>query len=197
MYKGSPHFSCSLTSQANIWLLITSCLFNGDRFISAISGEDHGINLIPDQKNGLGQLDSLRELNKLLVRRLNRAGGIKWCPEVEEDHGACAGWGKPRNLADREESEPLTSMARDRSWRPAREMNCSPEPSGITPTKPLLGLRFLSNHYPCYDCNTALHWLTCHLHVFWSQFWVMLCSLQSNQLDINLFYKNKQYSSFT
>lgn len=107
--------------------------------------------------------------------------------QAEESQGICL----------IEESEPLTSMVRDRSWRPEREMNCSPEPSGITPAKPLPVLRFLSDHYPCYYCNIALHRLTGHLHsISWSQFWVIFCSSQSNQLDINLFYNNKQYSSF-
>lgn len=161
MHKGPPHFSCSLNSQANIWLIITSCLFYEDRFISAISGEDHGINLRPDQKNGLGQLDSLGELNKLLVRRWNRTAGIKWCPEVEKDHDRLrkakeSAWERGERATD-QYGQRYIMKTRKRDDMFSRALR-------NYPSKALPVLRFLSNHYPCYYCNIALHWLTFHLH---------------------------------
>lgn len=108
MHKVLPHFSQSFTFQENIWLIIASCLFLW-RQISF--SQTAGADLRPDPKNGLGQLDSFGALNKFLVRRSDRTGCIKRCLEVEKSHdGPCAGWRKPRKLADREESEPLTSM---------------------------------------------------------------------------------------
>lgn len=125
MYQGPPHFSQLLTSRANTWLMITSCLFLWRQiYFSQVSGEDPGRCERPGMKSGLGQLTSFGELNESLTGRSDRTGCIKRWLEVEKGRdGPCAGWGKAGKPADREESEPLASVRQRWSQRPGREMS--------------------------------------------------------------------------